>query len=169
MSTKSRPVVGQIFYVPLYEGGYAFGYITLVDKQSGSLCSFFDIISETSELPESISELPLAIEDMLVSGAEFQPNKMIGDKRWIATKHHMPEDIRAKHTKFIMRSRPVFQIVDLAIEKSKRPATEEEIKLYPLLSTHFPPFTTKLVEKVVRHLDIDPNLIGTDRGNASLH
>ena len=38
-----------------------------------------------------------------------------------------------------------------------------EIARYPDLSVPFPPFTTKQVEKAVRHLDIDPKLIGTDR------
>ena len=169
MSAKDRPAVGQIFYVPLFEGGYAFGYVTLVDQQSGTLCSFFDLTSEIPELPEGLTESALVIEDMLVTGAEFQRSKRIGDKRWIATEHRMPGEVRAKHTKFIMRSRPVFQIVDLAVENSKRPATADEIERYPLLSTDFPLFTTKIVEKAVRHLDIDAKLIGKDPSEARLH
>lgn len=51
MSGKDQPVVGQIFYVPLYEGGYAFGYVTLIDKTTVTLCSFFDLVSERPNRP----------------------------------------------------------------------------------------------------------------------
>lgn len=81
----------------------------------------------------------------------------------------MPGEVKAKHTCFIMRSRPVFQLVDLADKSSKRVATEEEIARYPDLSVPFPPFTTKQVEKAVRHLDIDAKLIGVDRAAGTVH
>lgn len=168
MSDKDRPVVGQIFCVPLFEGGYAFGYVSLIDRQSVTLCSFFDLVSETPEVPEGLLEKPLVLEDLPVTGAEFLRGKRIGDKQWKITPHHMPGEVRARSSLFVMRSRPVFQLVDLAVAKSKRPATEAEIARYPNLSAHFPLFTTKLVEKAVRHLDIDAKLIGTERGEAGL-
>ena len=163
MSGKDRPVVGQIFYVPLYEGGYAFGYVSLIDKTSVTLCSFFDTIAETPEPPANLAELPLVLEDLPVGGAEFMKRKKYPELRWIAIDQHMPGEVKATHTRFIMRSSPAFQLVDLADKSSRRVATEEEIARYPDLSVPFPPFTTKQVEKAVRHLDIDPKLIGVDR------
>jgi hypothetical protein len=161
--SKDRPVVGQIFYVPLLEGGYAWGYVSLIDKGSVHLCSFFDIITETHDIPASLLDRPLVLEDLPVGGAEFLMRKRFGELRWTVTHQHMPGEVRAKYTLFIMRSRPVFQLVDLADKSAKRPATDEEIARYPNLSVPFPPMTTKHVEKAVRHLDIDPRLIGTER------
>lgn len=168
MSATDRPVVGQIFYVPLHEGGYAFGYVTLVDSQTGTMCDFFDLVSETPEVPAGIERADIALRDMLITGAEFI-SKRLGDKKWKATRHHMPHPVAPHSALFVMHSRPVYQLVDLARERSKRPATEEEIERYPNLSTYSPGFTTKLVEKAVRHLDIDANLIGTDHGDSTLH
>ncbi|KQM23710.1 hypothetical protein ASE57_17175 [Sphingomonas sp. Leaf11] len=68
-----------------------------------------------------------------------------------------------------MHSRPVHQLVDLNREQAKRPATDEEIARYPVLASFFSPFTTKIVEKAVRHLDIDPKLIGVDRAAGTVH
>ncbi|HEY4202292.1 MAG TPA: hypothetical protein VGM83_17195 [Devosiaceae bacterium] len=167
--SSGRPVVGQIFYVPLLEGGYAWGYVSLIDKGSVHLCSFFDVITETKTMPADLTEKPLALEDLPVGGAEFLLTKRHGDLRWTITKHHMPGEVRATHTLYIMRSRPHYQLLDLADKSTKRPATEAEIARYPDLSVPFPPFTTKQVEKAVRHLNIDPKLIGTDRGEATLH
>jgi hypothetical protein len=169
MSTKNKPVVGQVFYVPLYEGGYAFGYITLIDSQVGRMCNFFDLVSETPEVPEGIAEMPVVLHDMLIRGAEFIRDKRMADKQWKVTPYHMPGEVNPKSALFIMRSRPVYQLIDLAANRSKRPATEDEIKRYPLLETDFPPFTTKLVEKAVRHLDIEAKLIGTDRDEPTRH
>jgi hypothetical protein len=167
--SKDRPVVGQIFYVPLLEGGYAWGYVSLIDKGSDHLCSFFDIVTEKSIIPGGLTEMPLVLEDLPVGGAEFILRKRFGELRWMVTDQHMPAEARAKHTLYIMRSRPVFQLVDLADKNAKRPATDEEIARYPDLSVPFPPMTTKQVEKAVRHLEIDEKLIGLERGEAKLH
>jgi hypothetical protein len=167
--SKDRPVVGQIFHVPLLEGGHAWGYVSLIDKGSVHLCSFFDIVTETPQMPAGLRDTPLVLEDLPVGGAEFLMRKRFGDWRWRVTDQHMPGEVRATHTLYIMRSRPLFQLVDLADKSAKRPATEEEIARYPDLSVPFPLMTTKQVEKAVRHLDIDPRLIGAQRGEASLH
>jgi hypothetical protein len=169
--SKDRPVVGQIFYVPLIEGGYAWGYVSLIDKGSVHLCSFFDVVTETPEMPADLRDMPLVLEDLPVGGAEFIMRKRHGELRWMVTDQHMAGEVRAKHTLYIMRSRPAFQLVNLADDSAtrKRPATEEEIARYPDLSVPFPPMTTKQVEKAVRHLDIDAKLIGAGRGEASLH
>ncbi|WP_460572727.1 hypothetical protein [Humibacter soli] len=164
MSQGRRPVVGQVFYVPLLEGGYAWGYVSLIDKGSVHLCSFFDIVTDTPTMPEGLPELPLALEDLPVGGAEFLLGKEHADLRWTVTSTHLPGDVRATHTLYIMRSVPKYQLLDLADKSTKRPATEEEIARYPNLSVPFPTFTTKQVEKAVRHLDIDTKLIGTERG-----
>lgn len=169
MSGKDRTVVGQIFYVPLYEGGYAFGYVTLIDKQCGTMCDLFDLVSDVSDIPENLFSCPIVLRDMLVSGAEFSRLKEMPDKQWKLTPHHMPDVVHPDVALFIMRSRPVYQLIDLANGRSKRPATEEEIARYPVLSTKFPPFTTKIVEKAVRHMDIDPKLIGADRAAGTVH
>ncbi|WP_156348686.1 hypothetical protein [Sphingomonas sp. Leaf23] len=169
MSGRDRPVVGQIFYVPLYEGGYAFGYVTLIDKQAGIIVNLFDLVCDMNDVPANISAVPIVLRDMLVSGAEFSRLKEMPDKQWKLTPHHMPNDVHPDVALFIMRSRPVYQLIDLANGRSKRPATEEEIARYPVLSTKFPPFTTKIVEKAVRHLDIDPKLIGVDRAAGTVH
>lgn len=169
MRGTERPVVGQIFYVPLYEGGYAFGYVSLMDKTTITLCSFFDIITETPEPPANLADLPLVLEDLPVGGAEFMQRKRYPELRWITIDQYMPGEMKAKHTRYIMRSRPAFQLVDLADKSSKRVATEEEIARYPDLSVPFPPFTTKIVEKAVRHLDIDAKLIGVDRAAGTVH
>jgi hypothetical protein len=166
--SKDRPVVGQIFYLRLIEGGYAWGYVSLIDKGSVHLCSFFDVVTQTPDMPEGLQEMPLALEDLPVGGAEFLARKQLGEFRWTVIKRHMPEGVRATHTLYIMRSRPVFQLIDLADKSAKRPATEEEITRYPNLSVPFPPMTTKQVEKAVRHLDIDAKLIGKERGEASV-
>jgi hypothetical protein len=167
--SKDRPVVGQIFYLPLLEGGYAWGYVSLIDPGSIHLCSFFDVVTETPDMPADLLDTPLVLEDMAVGGAEFLMRKRYGELRWTVTDQHMPGEVRAKHTLYIMRSRPHFQLVDLADKSAKRAATEEEIARYPNLSVPFPPMTTKQVEKAVKHLDIDAKLIGAGRGEASLH
>lgn len=169
MRLKDRPVVGQIFYVPLYEGGYAFGYVTLIDKQAGTMCNFVDLVSDTCDVPGNISSIPIVLRDTLVSGAEFSRLKNMPDKQWKLTPHHVPGNVHPDVALFIMHSRPVYQLVDLTRERAKRPATEEEIARYPVLSTKFPPFTTKIVEKAVRHLDIDAKLIGVDRAAGTVH
>jgi hypothetical protein len=167
--SKDRPVVGQIFHVPLLEGGYAWGYVSLIDKGSVHLCSFFDRITETPDMPEGLEDMPLVLEDLAVGGAEFIMRKKFGEFRWTVIDRHMPGEVRATHTLYIMRSRPHFQLVDLADKSAKRAATEEEIARYPDLSVPFPLMTTKLVEKAVRHLNIDAKLIGKERGGAGLH
>lgn len=169
MSKKNEPNIGQIFYVPLFEGGYAFGYVTLIDKQAGTMANFFDLVSDVVDVPENISTMPIVLRDMLVSGAEFSRLKDMPDKQWKLTSHHMPGDVHPDVALFIMHSRPVYQLVDLTRERVKRPATEEEIARYPVLSTKLPPFTTKIVEKAVRHLDIETKLIGADRGERTVH
>ncbi|MDJ0276735.1 hypothetical protein QLH51_08005 [Sphingomonas sp. 2R-10] len=169
MSGKDRPAVGQIFYAPLYEGGYAFGYVSLIDKTTITLCSFFDLVSETPEPPTGLVDLPLVLEDLPVGGAEFMQRKRYPELRWIAIDQHMPGEVKATHTRYIMRSRPDFQLVDLADKSSKRVATEQEIARYPDLSVPFSPFTTRQVEKAVRHLDIDEELIGVDRAAGTVH
>lgn len=167
--SKDRPVVGQIFYVPLLEGGYAWGYVSLIDKGSVHLCSFFDIVTETFDIPSNLLDKPLVLEDLPVGGAEFMMRKRFSELRWTVTDQRMPGEVRASHTLYIMRSRPAFQLVNLADKSAKRSATEEEIARYPDLSVPFPPMTTKQVEKAVRHMDIDPRLIGAKRGETDLH
>lgn len=169
MTEKNQPVVGQIFYVPLYEGGYAFGYVTVIDKYSGKMCNFFDLVSETPEVPADIATTPVILYDLLVGGSEFVRHRAIADKQWKVTSCHMPGEVRPKNPFFIMHSRPVYQLVDLTREQPKRPATDEEIARYPVLGSFFPPFTTKIVEKAVRHLDIDTKLIGVDRAPGTVH
>ncbi|KZE13261.1 hypothetical protein [Sphingomonas hankookensis] len=66
MSGRDRPVVGQIFYVPLYEGGYAFGYVSLIDKQAGTLCNFFSLVSEKTDVPDTIADHSIALYDLLI-------------------------------------------------------------------------------------------------------
>jgi hypothetical protein len=168
MSGRDRPVVGQIFYVPLYEGGYAFGYITLIDKQAGTLCNFFSLVSEKSDVPDDIAGHNIALHDLLVGGAEFARSKHVGTMQWKITPHHMPGTVAPKCGLFIMQSRPVYKLVDLTTNVT-RPATQDEIERYPTLSFAHPLFMTKIVEKAVRHLDIDPNLIGVDRAEGTVH
>jgi hypothetical protein len=162
------PVVRQIFYVPLYEGGYAFGYVTLIDKQAGKMCNFFDLVSATSDVPDDIADHPIALYDLLVGGAEFARSKQVGTMQWKVTPHYMTGTVAPKCGLFIMQSRPVYKLVDLTTNVT-RPATQDEIKRYPNLSFAHPLFMTKLVEKAVRHLDIDPNLIGADRAEGTVH
>ena len=169
MRGKNQPVVGQIFYVPLYEGGYTFGYVTLIDKQCSTMCNLFDPVSDVSDMSENLFSCPIVLRDMLVSGAEFSRLRDMADRQWKLTPHHMSDVVHPDVALFIMRSRPVYQLIDLANGRSKRPATEEEIARYPVLSTKFPPFTTKIVEKAVRHLDIDAKLIGADRAEGTVH
>ncbi len=133
------------------------------------MINIFDLVSDVADVPENISTAPIVLRDMLVSGAEFSRLKDMPDKQWQLTPHHMPEVVYPEVALFIMRSRPVYQLVDLANGRSKRPATEVEIARYPVLSTKFPPFTTKIVEKAVRHLDIDAKLIGADRAAGTVH
>lgn len=42
-----------------------------MDKTTITLCSFFDIITETPEPPANLADLPLVLEDLPVGGAEF--------------------------------------------------------------------------------------------------
>lgn len=134
MNENDPPVVGQIFCVSLHEGGYAFGYITLIDSTSGLLCNFFNFVSETPDPPQDLVNKSIVLRGLLVGGAEFSPSKKLGEMRWKLIDKYMSGDIAPKNAFFIMRSRPAYQLIDLANERSKRPATDEEIRTYPTLS-----------------------------------
>ena len=167
MSQGDRPVVGQIFVVPLYEGGYAFGYPSYVKISTMHLCNFFDFISETDEVNLELIKRPLVIEDFPIGSGEFFKIKSYPERQWRVTSFFVPGDIRARKTVFIMGSSPLYYIVDIYDPNYKRRATPEEVDKYPHISYKFPPFTTKQIEVRVRHLDIDPKLIGMPRNTDS--
>ena len=164
MSSAAKASVGKIFTIPLFEGGFAFGYITYIDKATIKLCNVFDRISEKNVIPHNIEKESLAVTDFPFGGAEFNKQKKFPDKQWILSNRAMPESVRASQSLFIMGTSPLFLITDIYKPEMKRRATSEEVEKYPSMSVYFPPFTTKQIEVRVRHLDIDPKLIGTPRG-----
>ena len=71
----------------------------------------------------------------------------------------MPAPVAPHNKYFIMGSPPLLRIVDIFDKSYKRKATEDEARRFPHMQFPFPPMTTKVLEKHVRHLDIDPKEI----------
>jgi hypothetical protein len=157
MTLPAENIVGRIFSVPLIRGGYAFGFVTYHNKGTITLTDIFDHMADTPDVPEGIEKMPVVLKDYMIGGAEFL--KMKGLPLWTFLDRWMPAPIAPHNKYFIMGSPPLYKIVDIFDKSYKRKATEEEVRRFPPMQFPFAPMTTKVLEKHVRHLDIDPKEI----------
>jgi hypothetical protein len=159
MTLPAENIVGRIFSVPLIRGGYAFGFVTYYDKATMILADIFDHVADTPNVPEGVEKMPIALKDYIIGGGEFIKMKGNPGPLWTFSDQWMPAPVAPHNKYFIMGSPPLSKIVDIFDETGDRKATEEEVRRFPRMKFAFAPMSTKVLEKHVRHLDIDPKEI----------
>lgn len=148
--------LGQVFSIPLLEGGYAFGYVTyLGERRRGLLnrANVFDYYSDNDWADESILDKPIALYDVAF-GIEFvlTSKLKVGD-RWKPLELFVEGNVQP-HTRYYKMGIPPFKI-DILEEEPDVPLTDEEAKRYSFIFKDSAPAPTAQIEVVVKKLKID--------------
>jgi hypothetical protein len=160
MSSKLSFKSGKYFSAPLRGGGYAYGYLTLVDCDAMYLCNVHDRIGNAPEVPEDIHLSPIMLRDLRISGAEFsiKPKQVKAHgARWLMATRCAAEPVAPHVRYFLIGERGAERVFDVLGDAPQRPATVTERAKLQRLGFSFPPMPIDTIEVALRRLDIDPS------------
>lgn len=150
--------LGQVFAVPLLNGGFAFGYVTGFRERSWMVVSIFSCFSETSDPPADLFERDVAIADMFIGGANFElgPSRKKPDFCWRLLDIFIEGDVRPQTRYYLMGIGPGgYKRTDVLGEEPDAPISAEEAASLTRISLGHSAVDTARVEIAVKGLDTD--------------